>query len=90
MEEKMNNTKEDKIFYMELFCDEVHDIIRRSSLKFQLFCFSWLLLVFSIIVISLILVKVPVKQDVVQGKQTVLIEKKIPLYKLFLLESSKR
>ena len=80
----MNNTKEDKIFYIELFCDEVHDIFRRTSLKFQLFCFSWLLSVLSIVVMSFIVVEVPVKQEIVRGKQTVLIEKKIPLYELFL------
>lgn len=74
-----DNTNND----IDLYSDEVHDIFKRSSLRFQFFCFLWLMVVLAIGITSLLMIKISIQQETVQESQITLQEKDIYLYELF-------
>ena len=79
----MNKNQQSKELLNHTHCDEVQNIMTSSSYHFQLFSFSWLLIVLFVVVVALNTIEVAIKVRDQKNNEVVVSEKRLTLLELF-------
>ncbi len=79
----MNKNQQSKELLNHTHCDEVQNIMTSSSYHFQLFSFSWLLIVLFVVVVALNTIEVTIKVNGQKNNEVVVSEKRLTLIELF-------
>lgn len=78
-----NKNQQSKELLNHTHCDEVQNIMTSSSYHFQLFSFSWLLIVLFVVVVALNTIEVAIKVRDQKNNEVVVSEKRLTLLELF-------
>ena len=79
----MNKNQQSKELRNHPHCDEVKNIMTSSSYHFQIFSFSWLLIVLFVVVVALNTIEVTIKVRDQKNNEVVVSEKRLTLLELF-------
>ena len=79
----MNKNQQSKELLNHPHCDEVKNIMTSSSYHFQIFSFSWLLIVLFVVVVALNTIEVTIKVRDKKNNEVVVSEKRLTLLELF-------
>lgn len=79
----MNKNQQSEELLNHPHCDEVQNIMTSSSYHFQLFSFSWLLIVLLVVVVALNTIEVTVKVNGQKNNEVIVSEKRLTLLELF-------